>query len=155
MAVNESVTDSFFSSRLWQSLFLVKLQVFTISDCFGRLIKLILTNKEAFVQRCCWKISKNSQENTCAKASFWLTPATLLKKRLWHRCFPHNFAKFLRTPFFIEHLQWLLLETFKTYKINIKSSVTFAYVQSNKRQIIFIKYIKNRNGFPSCFCSVK
>ena len=26
-------------------------------------------------------------------------PATLLKKRLWHRCFPVNFAKILRTPF--------------------------------------------------------
>ena len=25
------------------------------------------------------------------------TCATLLKKRLWHRCFPVNFAKFLRT----------------------------------------------------------
>ena len=31
-------------------------------------------------------------------------PATLLKKRLWHRCFPVNFAKFLRTPYFTEHL---------------------------------------------------
>ena len=28
-----------------------------------------------------------------------LRPATLLKKILWHRCFPVNFAKFLRTPF--------------------------------------------------------
>ena len=28
-----------------------------------------------------------------------LRPATLLKKRLWHSCFPLNFAKFLRTPF--------------------------------------------------------
>ena len=36
-----------------------------------------------------------------------LRPATLLKKRLWHRCFPVNFSKFLRTPFFIEHLRWL------------------------------------------------
>ena len=27
-----------------------------------------------------------------------LRPATLLKKRLWHRCFPVNFAKFLGTP---------------------------------------------------------
>ena len=26
-------------------------------------------------------------------------PATLEKKRLWHRCFPVNVAKFLRTPF--------------------------------------------------------
>ena len=38
-----------------------------------------------------------------------LRPVTLLKKRLWHRCFPVNFVKFLRTPFFIEHLWWLLL----------------------------------------------
>ena len=33
-----------------------------------------------------------------------LRSATLLKKRLWHSCFPVNFAKFLRTPSFIEHL---------------------------------------------------
>ena len=39
-----------------------------------------------------------------------LRPATLLKKRLRHRCFPLNFVKFLRTPFFIEQLWWLLLE---------------------------------------------
>ena len=50
------------------------------------------------------KISQNLQENTCASASFFnnvagLRSATLLKKRLWHRCFPVNFAKFLGTPF--------------------------------------------------------
>ena len=28
-----------------------------------------------------------------------LGPATSLNKRLWHRCFTVNFAKFLRTPF--------------------------------------------------------
>ena len=28
-----------------------------------------------------------------------VAPATLLKKSLWHSCFPVNFAKFLRTPF--------------------------------------------------------
>ena len=40
-----------------------------------------------------------------------LRPAILLKKKkkIWHRCFPVNFVKFLRTPFFIEHLWWLLL----------------------------------------------
>ena len=32
-------------------------------------------------------------------------PATLLKNRLWHRWFPANFVKFLKTPFFTEHLQ--------------------------------------------------
>ena len=39
-----------------------------------------------------------------------IRPATLLKKRLWYRYFfPGNFVKFLRTPFLIEHLRWLLL----------------------------------------------
>ena len=32
-----------------------------------------------------------------------------LKKRLWHRCFPVNFSKFLRTPVLTEHLRWLFL----------------------------------------------
>ena len=36
-------------------------------------------------------------------------PATLLKNRLWHRCFPVNFVKFLRILFLTEHLWWLLL----------------------------------------------
>ena len=38
-----------------------------------------------------------------------LRAATLLKKRLWHWCFPLNFAKFLKTPFVTEHLRWLFL----------------------------------------------
>ena len=38
-----------------------------------------------------------------------LRPATLLKKKLWHRCFPVNFAIFLRAPISKEHLWWLLL----------------------------------------------
>ena len=43
-----------------------------------------------------------------------LRPATLLKKRLWHRCFPVNFLKFLWIPFFIERLWWLLLKAIAT-----------------------------------------
>ena len=59
------------------------------------------------------RITQNSQENTCAKVSFLIKlqasgqslffnkvagfrHATLLKKRLWHRRFPVNFAT---TPF--------------------------------------------------------
>ena len=47
------------------------------------------------------EILQNSQENACARASFLPEPqpASLLKKRLWYRCFPVNFAKFLRTSF--------------------------------------------------------
>ena len=39
-----------------------------------------------------------------------LRPATLLKKRPWHRCFPEKFAKFLRTPFPWNTTGRLLLE---------------------------------------------
>ena len=50
------------------------------------------------IQRCSvkkviLKHSQNSQENTLASISL------LIKKRLWHRCFPVNFVKFLRVPF--------------------------------------------------------
>ena len=31
----------------------------------------------------------------------------------WQKCFPVNFAKFLRTPVFVKHLWWLLLNTDK------------------------------------------
>ena len=34
--------------------------------------------------------------------------ATLLKRRLWHTCFPVNFAKILRTPF-LQNTTWQLL----------------------------------------------
>ena len=63
---------------------------------------------EAVTQRCSVRkvfleIPQNSQENTCARA----------KKRLWHRCFPVNFAKFLRTPFLWKTPGLLLLKFFK------------------------------------------
>ena len=44
-----------------------------------------------------------------------LRPTTLLKRSLWHRCFLVNFVKFLKIPFFTEHLRWLLLIEFKSY----------------------------------------
>ena len=44
-----------------------------------------------------------------------LRPATLLKKRLWPRCFPVNFTKFLRTPF-SQNTSGRLLLWFKWFK---------------------------------------
>ena len=61
------------------------------------------------------EILQNSQENLCAGVSFLIKLQAwgLLKDRLWHRCFPVNFAKFLRTSFLTEHLWWLLLNRIK------------------------------------------
>ena len=52
-------------------------------------------------------ISRSSQQEVFRKTSGL---QLFLKKRLWHRCFPVNFEKFLRTPFLTEHLRWLLLD---------------------------------------------
>ena len=89
-------------------------------------------NTEAVVQRCSVKkvfleISQNSQENICTRVSFLIKlqasdPATLLKKRLWHRCFPVSFLKFLRTPFFIKHLWQLLLK----HNVTMQTTAEFA-----------------------------
>ena len=53
--------------------------------------------------------------------SIRLRSATLLKKKLWHRCFPVNFAKFLRTPVLKNICEQLLLTIWKlfskTYKV--------------------------------------
>ena len=59
------------------------------------------------------EILQNSQGNICISISFLIKLQALgLWQRLWHRCFPVSFAKFLRTLFFIEHLWWLLLVRF-------------------------------------------
>ena len=78
------------------------------------------------------EISQNSQKSTCAKVFLliklqasglqlykkresgtgvflWIWPATLSKKKLWHRCFPVNFAKFLIAPFLQNTSRRLLL----------------------------------------------
>ena len=58
-----------------------------------------------------------------------LRPETLLKKRLWHRCFPVNFAKFLKTSFLTEHLWWLLLSVSDfDYQIQWRNNLTMAFV---------------------------
>ena len=54
----------------------------------------------ALLKRCSYKFRKNYRK----------TPATSLKKRPWHTCFPVNFETFLRTNFLTEHLPWLLLQ---------------------------------------------
>ena len=85
------------------------------NEIIVKLWKRKIGKTEAVVRRCSAKkvfleISQNSQENTCARIFFLikLKASSLqlyFKKRLWHRCFSVNCAKFLKAPFFIEHLQ--------------------------------------------------
>ena len=79
------------------------------------------------------KFAKITGKHLCQSLFFnkvvGLRLATLLKKRLWHRCFPVNFAKFLRTPFFIEHLWWLLLFFRKTKVSNMLGFIKYFQVK--------------------------
>ena len=89
--------------------------VFRVLSCNGTLAHLsdlhenrfsitFLLFTEAVVRRCFYKkgVLRNFTKFT------GLRPATLLKKKLWRRCFPGNSVKFLRTIFRTEHLWWLL-----------------------------------------------
>ena len=86
--------------KLWKMLFTSSKKFFFVLKIFN-LFYFPLLNSKWFLNLFRWLLS-----------SFWvvsaLRPATLLRKSLWRRCFPVNFTKFLRTPFFIEHLRWLL-----------------------------------------------
>ena len=55
-----------------------------------------------------------------------LRAATLLKKKLWHKCFPVNFAKFLRTPYLQNTSEWLLLILFVACFLCFQLSKIFA-----------------------------
>ena len=55
-------------------------------------------------------VLKNVAEFYWKSLSQSLKPVTLFKERLWHRCFPVNFVKFLRTPFWHNTSEWLFLK---------------------------------------------
>ena len=118
----------------------------------GRSWELTIFTKssEAVARRCSVKevlleISQNSQENSCTKVSFLikLQASTLLKKRLWDRCFPVNFAKFLRAAFLTEYLWWLLPNIpLKMFDSVLNMPLNFINLSSYLRSCLTKKYQK-------------
>ena len=95
---------------------------------------------EAVVQRCSVRrvflknLKKNTRKHLCQSLYFnkvaSLRSATPLKKRLWHRCFPVDFAEFLRTPF----LQNTSSSCFKSYLLPCPmGSIFHLHYYQNKR----------------------
>ena len=72
--------------------------------------------------------AKFTGKHLCQSLFFYkvavLRPATLLKKRPWHMCFPVNFEKFLRTPFF-------------TGVENVKN----AFLKNHLKEIVLLWYL--------------
>ena len=75
--------------------------------------KIILPSFRTFVQR--FSIKTDVRKHFRSSCPVRPRLATLLKMKFWHRCFPVNFVKFLRIPYFTEHLWWLLLTFCKIY----------------------------------------
>ena len=63
---------------------------------------------EVFSKKAVLRIFAKSRGKQLCQSHFkvkGLRPTTVLKKRLWYRCFPVNFPKFLSTPFLPENLR--------------------------------------------------
>ena len=73
-----------------------------------------------------------------------LRPATLLKKKLWHRRFPVNFVKFLRTPFLQNTSGRMLLNG------KILSAVAMFW-HSNKAIAWFLRFVYSMVCFIAWF----
>ena len=73
-----------------------------------------------------------------------LRPATLLKKRLWRRCFPVNFVKFLKVPFLQNTSRRLLLQDRKEKRRKQGNS-------TKERHIIPGKYVNLYQNTASNF----
>ena len=70
-----------------------------------------------------------------------LKTGNFIKKRLQHRCFPVNIAKFLRTAFFIEHLPWLFLSVFDEVTVQKWASVSTKKDSRSGQSLFFTCYL--------------
>ena len=126
------------------ALDLVRILTSFMSKCGLRLSMHLFLQKQPPDVFCDKSVLRNfakfTGEHLCQSLFFnkveGLKPVTLLEKKLGHKCFSVNFAKFLRTPFIIELLWWLLLFLaqqyvfFKHILYCLVVAVTFPY-QSN------------------------
>ena len=122
-----------------------KFKDFTTFEYYGIRIKIFeLTTVK-------YRRLKKIDSETKIRITWWkicLRLATLLKKRLCHKCFPVNFVKFLRTPFLQNTSGRLLL---KSYLKRSKNTLT-------KREVgrVFVKpepYLElSRTSMMKLFC---
>ena len=99
-----------FSSRINFHVRIPSINNWMVFEALNKTIFNLWISRESRPEMCCKKgVFKNFVKftGTHLRRGLFLNkvaglrPATLLKKRLWHKCFLVNFTKFLRTPFFI------------------------------------------------------
>ena len=84
-----------------------------------------------------------------------IRPATLLKKKLWHRCFPVNYAKFLRSTFHRTPPGLLLSgnELQNLLKLLIQNSIIeIKKMRKRSKLVTESEYSLIRSSRPEVFC---
>ena len=111
-----------FENCLWKSLAIVKLQVYQIfrknqlvHRCFQKQPPNVFCNRRCIQRFRKIYSKKHLYQNLFFSKVTFLRPVTLLKRRHWHKCFPVNFLKFLRTPFLQNTSRRLLLYFWSIY----------------------------------------
>ena len=74
-------------------------------------------------------------------------PVTLLKKRLSHRCFPVNFAKFLRIPFLQNTSGGCFCKIHACELYNILEQIINKFNCERQEQNVFEKQLKDFSGY--------
>ena len=106
--------------------------------------------KLIYIKKVFLRNSQNSQENICARVFFkkvkGVRPGTLLKNKLWHRCFPVNFAKFLRAPVLQNTYGRLLLNNLVSVeKVTVALGIKNTIRWSSKMQVTKIAAIRKHH----------
>ena len=140
--------------------FLVKLQAFRPSgNCIkkGLKHKHFIVNIGTFIRTPILKNQKQPPKVFC-KEMLKLRPATLLTKRLWHRCFPVNFCEISNNTFFTEHLWATASEQYvlstRRHKIMMARQCSFIsqilYIVFKMKHILRIPNSLNSKNNPKC-----
>ena len=93
------------------------------------------------VKQCSYKFVKIQRKTPVSNLFF----KKVTGLRLRHKCFPVNFAKFLRTPFSTGHLRWLLLWVFNILEYSIHASPEVFYKTEDTDYTFIYKNYKAEN----------
>ena len=114
--------------------------------------KNIRSHQKSSIKKVLLQISQNSHENTCARVSFLIRPATLLKRRLWHRFFrwilrnllEHLFSQNISVGCFCVSINFFII-----FGIHLAQFVTVAMLSNQRNTAFFTARIPRMKGNSS------